>query len=536
MNRWKTLLIEMRGDQRRWLVLRSLCALVWAVELFWVQGLAFEAAPWVEHTVLFQMIRFYLDLILTLSLSLLLQRRYLTPLLVLNAILLLILGTFALHFHRPMMISGIFYRWREAWSIRSTYSAIVPWHMAGVILVGFAAKFWLLVRSGRCSFPRWARWQMVALALFLYALPVGALQFSSFRLQTNSTNSNMRRAVYAYGYTVPWVIDIIGSLNLQELVERAKVYSATNYDRITPLERPILIKTHVLVLQLETIGTQSIESTYGGAPVMPFLRELRNKSMCFRIQAFHSNGSCDMDFAAVTFTRPYPFVVPYRLSGIEYTNSMPSFMKQHGFSTYVFHGNKQLFYDRGPLMEQLGFDHIFFEEQLANRHLKASWLGVRDAELLRCVLEAIQSEKRAYVFAITLDTHAPYSLLDESEMELFPRPTNMLEKYLNSARYLDHCVEKLINGLPQDTTVLIYGDHGASIKTDGFVSDVVEGKEYVACLIYQKGNDLSQWQQTRDQSIATNGMLNLLDALSYLRNSVEASDGKSSSAAAPLSQ
>jgi phosphoglycerol transferase MdoB-like AlkP superfamily enzyme len=175
---------------------------------------------------------------------------------------------------------------------------------------------------------------------------------------------------------------------------------------------------------------------------------------------------------------------------------MPGFMKQHGYRTYVFHGNTQLFYDRGQIMEELGFDHVLFKEQLSSRRLKSSIMGVRDAELIRCVLGAIESEKRAYVFAITLDTHSPYDLLEQSEMEVFPRPASPSERYFNSARYLDNCLKELIDQLPDGTTVVMYGDHTASLNTDLFLSDVVGGMEYVACLIYQKGKDLSQCQLT----------------------------------------
>jgi phosphoglycerol transferase MdoB-like AlkP superfamily enzyme len=155
--------------------------------------------------------------------------------------------------------------------------------------------------------------------------------------------------------------------------------------------------------------------------------------------------------------------------------------------------------------------------------------------LFRCILEVLQSKKRAYVFAITLDTHTPYNLLEDSEMEVFPRPTNQVEKYLNSIRYLDNCLRDFITRLPEGTTVVLYGDHTASIRSDIFASDIVEGMEYVGCMIYQKGNDLSRFQQSRSQAVSTNGLFNLLDILSYVRHSVAASNKDSSSAAAPAS-
>jgi len=329
------------------------------------------------------------------------------------------------------------------------------------------------------------------------------------------------RMVYAYGYTLPWICDLLVNRNIEIHAERAKAYLTHQYDRITPLETPLPVPGHVVVLQLESVDGNVIQAVYQGNPVMPFLRSLKDQSMYFRILAFHHNGSCDMDYAATTGVEPYPGVVPYRLPGMVYTNSIPSFMNRYGYQTYIFHGNTGLFYERGPAMEQLGFDHVIFKEQLARQHLPSSLIGVRDADILQCVLKAVQSENRACVFCITLDTHAPFLQLAPREMEIFPDPRNPTERYLNSLRYLDHCLSAFVNQLPEDTTVVLYGDHTTSMRSEIFNSDIVDGKEYVGCLIYQKGRDLSALQQTRSLPVATDGSLNLLDVMNYLRHSID---------------
>jgi hypothetical protein len=58
------------------------------------------------------------------------------------------------------------------------------------------------------------------------------------------------------------------------------------------------------------------------------------------------------------------------------------------------------------------------------------------------------------------------------------------------------------------------------MHTEIFNSDNADGKDYVGCLIYQKGRDLSALQQTRQLPVATNGSLNVLDVLNYLRHSI----------------
>jgi hypothetical protein len=509
---------------RRLFLFRMLCAVIWAGELLWIQGLGFEAIPWIRYPVFVQLFRLGLNFVFCTALIFLVPRRFLIPLLALNTFMLIAISSYISYFHWPLMPMRALSELREGWSLHSQAHSFISRSNAGLILVLFAAKVFLLVKSGRHNISFSIRWRLLVVAVLLCSLQVAALQFTHLRLVMGA-NGGLGRSVFAYGYTLPWLCDLAANHSLKVHAARAKEFLTHHYDRLTPLEAPLPVTNRIVVLQLESVGTAAIESEYQGNLVMPFLHSLRDQSMYYRIVAFHRNGSCDMDYAATTGVEPYPGVVPYRLPDMKYTNAVPAFMKRYGYQTYIFHGNTGLFYERVEIMEQLGFDHIFFKEQLAPQHLPESMLGSRDANILQCALKAVQSEKRVYVFCITLDTHAPYLQLTPGEMELFPDPQNPPERYLNSLRHVDHCLRDFISQLPEDTTVVLYGDHTASIHTQIFNSDIVEGKEYVGCLIYQKGRDLSAWQKTRNLPAAVNGNLNLLDVMNYLRHSIAVEAG-----------
>ena len=514
--------------QRRLFLFRSLCAVIWACELFWIQGLGFEAIPWIRYPVFVQLFRLGLNFIFCSALIFLIPRRLLTPLLALNSIMMIVISAYIASFHWPLMPMRLLSELQEGWSLHSQAYHFISWPTAGLILFLFLIKFFLLWKSGRHTLAASTRWRLLVVAVLIYGLPVGALQFTNLRLAMGP-NGGPGRTVYAYGYTIPWLCDVMVNHSIKVHASRAKIYLTHHYDRLTPIEAPLPVSNHIVVLQLESVGVAALEAVYQGEFVMPFLHSLRQQSMYYRIVAFHRNGSCDMDYAATTGVEPYPGVVPYRLPGMDYTNSVPDFMNRHGYQTYMFHGNTGLFYERGPVMAQLGFDHVFFKEQLTPQHLPSSLIGVRDANVLQCMLKAVQSENRAYAFCITLDTHGPFLQLTPGEMEIFPDPREPVERYFNSLRYLDHCLRDFVNRLPEGTTVILYGDHTASMHTEIFSSDIVDGKEYVGCLIYQKGRDLSTLQQTRSLPIAVNGTLNLLDVMNYLRHSIAIEAGPAAS-------
>ena len=47
--------------------------------------------------------------------------------------------------------------------------------------------------------------------------------------------------------------------------------------------------------------------------------------------------------------------------------------------------------------------------------------------------------------------------------------------------------------------------------------DRSDGREFVPCFIYDSDQDLSRLQKTRGEPIATDGTLNTVDAINYLR-------------------
>ena len=510
--------------QRRLFLFRILCATIWALELFWIQDLGFAAVPWIKYPVFVQLFRLGLNFVFCSALVFLMPRRFLVPLLVLNSAMMIAISTYIASFHWPLMPIRGLSELREGWSIHSEAYDLISWPIVGLILFLLMVKLFLLLKSGRHNLSPSTRWRLLVVAVLVYGLPVAALQLTNLRLSVGP-GGGFGRTVFAYGYTLPWLCDLLANRSVEAHVARAKAYLTHHYDRLTPLETRLPVSDRIVVLQLESVDGNAIEVAHQGDPVMPFLRKLKDQSMNYRIVSFHRNGSCDMDYAATTGVEPYPGVVPYLLPGMAYTNAVPAFMSRHGYQTYFFHGNTGLFYERGPAMERLGFDHIFFKEQLARQHLPSSLIGVRDADILQCVLKAVQSERRAYVFCITLDTHTPFMELTPPEMEIFPAPRDAVERYLNSLRYLDRCLSTFVNQLPEGTMVILYGDHTTSMRSEIFNSDVVDGKEYVDCLIYQKGRDLSALQQTRQLSVATNGSLNLLDVMNYLRHSIAVETG-----------
>jgi phosphoglycerol transferase MdoB-like AlkP superfamily enzyme len=64
----------------------------------------------------------------------------------------------------------------------------------------------------------------------------------------------------------------------------------------------------------------------------------------------------------------------------------------------------------------MGFDEIWFKEDFQGRDVKQNSWGVRDAELFKLSCREIQKATQPqFHFIITLDSHAPFNLIDNQE-------------------------------------------------------------------------------------------------------------------------
>src|SRR5207302_4771768 len=151
--------------QKHWFLLRLACAAIWIAELFWLQKISFAAAPWVRFPVFVQFIRLYFDVIFAVAIVFLLKRRFLVALFVVNLFALVTFGSYAVHFHRPLMPLRIIYQLDEAWTLHNQFLDLLGTGTLALFCATFALKCFLLFRAGRRPRPEWPRTPVFVVAL-----------------------------------------------------------------------------------------------------------------------------------------------------------------------------------------------------------------------------------------------------------------------------------------------------------------------------------------------------------------------------------
>ena len=176
-----------------------------------------------------------------------------------------------------------------------------------------------------------------------------------------------------------------------------------------------------------------------------------------------------MDYAVLSGGLPSKRLISYFIPGLEYCNSLPRFMRDHGYHTVSLHGASGDFFNRRTNFEQMSWDDILFKEDFKGMSMEQSHWGVRDEGILTLSSRKMHGATGpVFHFIITLDTHGPFNLISEEEKTIFPGSRVSQENYFNSMSVLDRNLRNYIASLPSGTLVLLYGDHTAGVEHQGF--------------------------------------------------------------------
>ena len=192
-----------------------------------------------------------------------------------------------------------------------------------------------------------------------------------------------------------------------------------------------------------------------------------------------------------------------------FNNSILKYLGEDYLKTYI-HPNTYKFYNRGSLMPQLGFDEMYFFEELFPDEKLYNWGDFTlDSESMAKSLPYLipDTESKFYSFFTTLSTHGPYNesdlnyekldnlgyfdKIDEAiENNLWVNPladTNVSDSfryYKAMAMDLDAALGMMINKLEandlmDDTVIVLYGDHNAYYDDISYlIYDSVGGEYY----------------------------------------------------------
>lgn len=160
----------------------------------------------------------------------------------------------------------------------------------------------------------------------------------------------------------------------------------------------------------------------------------------------------------------------YTILGHETLNSVATTLKKQGYSTHAIHNNQGNFYNRNKAYSSLGYDTYTSIEYMDDvERTETNW--AKDTILTKYIKESLDStEENDLVFTISVEGHSPYpSDADKYDLpikvvssNLPDTETNQIYYYINKIHESDEFigdVVDLVDSLDEDTIVVFYGDH-----------------------------------------------------------------------------
>jgi phosphoglycerol transferase MdoB-like AlkP superfamily enzyme len=499
----------------------GIIVILWALMLLHVQGESF--CPSYSHGWVFQkfLFRMSLNFLFVLSLCLILPRAAVFFLIVLSAVCGLGLITYSRYFHETMSVLSLLNNFQEGTAVIDAIVLSIPFLSLFLFLIKIFICGVLLFQKRTPLYSYRLRSIAGVFCFAVYLMLIGVLSQSyDLRFPILVRDKEIGDLTVVYGYLPVWTAELF--LKNENTLRNAALQQPQT-DRLTPLETPLELPQQIVAVQVETLDFTIIDRRLNGKIVTPFLNELKKKSFFYKVNTFHYHGSADADFAFLSRREPSRHLLNYKIKTYPYENSLPHQFNKQGYKTYSFHNGNRLYFNRYSAFQKMGITNINFIEDLVEKYgvqteLVYGWSAVRDDVLFRIVSETVRTENnKSFFFVITLLGHAPFTAIKEKD--IFPAPTNQIERYANTIHVLDKEFRAFYESLPTGTMVVVYGDHSSNIVSSEYTSrDSVE--DCTPCMISIVGTSIANQQQT-NPLFALSGQLSLVDISNYLWQRVQ---------------
>ena len=228
---------------------------------------------------------------------------------------------------------------------------------------------------------------------------------------------------------------------------------------------------NLIFIQVESLENAVIGAKLGGVEITPNLNALAHEGLYFSdyVASVGLGNTADAEFATLNSLYPLPDSVAF----VDYAQNtyaaLPQLLADHGYGTYVFHGDVATFWNRANIYPSLGYKNWYMKDAFkSTRNIGITGLG--DEDFFKQSLPKLMSLPRPFMATLmTLSSHTPFLLPEDLRTLVIPDDSGLSgtqAQYLESVHYTDKVLGDFIlslkaTGLWGDSLIVIFGDHGS---------------------------------------------------------------------------
>jgi hypothetical protein len=233
---------------------------------------------------------------------------------------------------------------------------------------------------------------------------------------------------------------------------------------------------NVFLVAVESLNPGVLGLMVDDKPVTPTLNRLKADALYWNriMDQDHSGGSSDSEFALMTGLLPSrQYLSSISLIGTTSLIGMPAILKNEGYETFSFHGNKASFWNRNINHPLYGINKLYFKDSFKIK--KNLGMGIPDDIFFTQSVDFLSDQNQPFfAYMITLSSHHPYQEIPLDYKNLFMRTTFLNSEmigYLQIIRYADDAVGQFLQsvndkGFWENSIFVFYGDHIPPMNSD----------------------------------------------------------------------
>ncbi|MDF7638757.1 LTA synthase family protein [Lactobacillus sp. ESL0791] len=237
---------------------------------------------------------------------------------------------------------------------------------------------------------------------------------------------------------------------------------------------------NVIVIHLESFQQFLLNLKINNKEVTPFLNSLyKNPHTISFANFYHQVGiGKTSDAENMLETGTYGISDGSLFTSLGSNNTFqaaPQILRDHGYTSAVFHGNVGTFWNRNEVYKNFGYNYFFDQNYFSSDSEDKSGYGLKDKLLFAESIKYLEHlQQPFYTKFITVTNHIPFELKPEDADPTFKTTDTQnqtINNYFETAHYLDQAVKEFFtylkkSGLYKNTLVVIYGDHYGLSNSD----------------------------------------------------------------------
>jgi len=346
-----------------------------------------------------------------------------------------------------------------------------------VVLIFMTIKLYRIERSIKLTFKIVVA-RVVGLVMLGTAFMYG-VYFAEKPLKPRTTFVwSWEDSYYKYGYIASSIEVLQNSLNMVNMPEGYNEETLQERVMAKISENTFQDKPDVIFILNETFyDLRDLIDLSGEESPMPFIDSLPDGQTGRAVVAGTGGGTnkSEYEFLTSNTIQLMPGITPFNYLDFENANSIVSYLKTQGYTSWGAHPAEALNYSRGIVYPKLGFDKVLFREEFGEIEKYGERSYATDAFCYNKMLQDYENmgELPRFMYLLTIQNHGNWDLNPDSEDIIkiskdFGDYTDDISEFQSCISLSDKAFKELTEYFEKsDRKVIIcmVGDHAPSFAT-----------------------------------------------------------------------